>query len=237
MSSKRSVFEKYQPKAYPHTYEGTLTVDMLCGGVPSDPKKAEGWIRSKLAASDDIIRQLVAEAMVERDVDAEEATNIVVKDQHVNGFKRTSTGELYIEGRQLKAAIKEAANVRWPTPHYWYPSGLRKGQPGKGEPKQGRGKTSPSFFAEHVFVLEDRLLLGVTEPAGVNQRFVHAFRNSIAYEEYVTDVEIDFTVTTDFDFKAEEWAMLWLTGEQQGIGATRSMGYGRYTVTRWEKQK
>lgn len=34
---------------------------------------------------------------------------------------------------------------------------------------------------------------------------------------------------------AEQWAMIWLTGEQQGIGATRSQGYGRYTVTRWEQ--
>ena len=42
---------------------------------------------------------------------------------------------------------------------------------------------------------------------------------------------------SDRDFAAEEWALLWLTGEQQGIGATRSQGYGRYEVTRWERIK
>lgn len=29
---------------------------------------------------------------------------------------------------------------------------------------------------------------------------------------------------------------IWTSGEQQGIGASRSQGYGRYEVTRWEKQ-
>ena len=29
--------------------------------------------------------------------------------------------------------------------------------------------------------------------------------------------------------------MIWLTGEQQGIGASRSQGFGRYEVTGWER--
>jgi hypothetical protein len=28
--------------------------------------------------------------------------------------------------------------------------------------------------------------------------------------------------------------MLWLTGEQQGVGASRSQGFGRYEVIKWE---
>lgn len=81
-----------------------------------------------------------------------------------------------------------------------------------------------------------QFVLGVTEPTGVSQRFVHTFRGSgIQYEEYVTDAEIRFTVTTDYDFTEEQWAMLWLTGQQQGIGATRSMGFGRYEVIKWDR--
>lgn len=72
----------------------------------------------------------------------------------------------------------------------------------------------------------------------ISQRFVHTWRGSgIQMEEYVTDAKLAFTVTTDHDFSTEEWALLWLTGEQQGIGATRSQGYGRYEVTRWERLK
>lgn len=212
-----SVFDNYRTKAYPHTYNGTLLVATICGGTPTDPKVAEGWLRTKMADKDDLIRQMVAETMTERGVTAEEATEAVMVDKHLNGFKRDSEG-LYIEGRQLKAAIKEAANIRWPKDR-WGPS----------------SKGTRSFFAEHVFVLEDRLHLGVAEPTGISQRFVHTWRgNGIQYEEYVEAAKINFTVVTDHKFTAEQWAMLWLTGEQNGIGATRSQGFGRYEVVRWE---
>jgi hypothetical protein len=215
-----SVFAKYKPKAYPYEFTGTLVASTICGGIPSDPKKAEGWLKTKLATTEELIQQAVAEVMVERGVDADEAAAIVAQRKHLNGFKRDENG-LYIEGRQLKAAIKEAANVRWPKDR-WGPS--RKG--------------TLSYFAEHVFVMEDRLPLGVVEPSGANQRFVHTWKGSgIQYEEYVEDAKIQFTILTDVDFTAEQWAMLWLTGEQQGLGATRSMGYGRYTVTDWKRIK
>ena len=215
-----SVFARYAPKAYPHTFYGTLHVPCIAGGTPTDPKVAQGWLKTKLADNDDLIRQAVAEVMAERGVTADEAAEVVDNLKHLNGFKRDEHG-LYIEGRQLKAAIKEAANVRWPKKK-WGPS----------------SKGTLGFFAEHVFVQEDRLHLGVAAASGVNQRFVHTFRGSgIQYEEYVTDAKVDFTLVTDYDFTAEEWAFLWLTGEQQGIGATRSQGFGRYAVTRWERQK
>lgn len=42
------------------------------------------------------------------------------------------------------------------------------------------------------------------------------------------------TVRTDYEFSEKEWAMIWLTGQEQGIGANRSQGVGRYTVTKWD---
>lgn len=214
-----SVFAKpkYIESAYPHRYNGALIVATIAGGTPSDPKVAEGWLRTKLADKDDLIREAVAEVMVERGVDAESAAEIVSANKHLNGFKRDDRG-LYIDGRQLKACIKEAACIRWPAER-WGPT--RKG--------------TKSFFAEHVFVVEDRLPLGVTEPTGIMQRFVHTFRgNGIQYEEYVEDAKIGFTIITDHAFKAQEWAMLWLTAEQQGLGASRSQGFGRFEVVQWD---
>lgn len=221
-----SVFEKYQRKAYPFQFAGTLHVGRLAGGIPTDPKVAEGWLKTKLGIDkDDLIREAVAEVMVERGVTAEAATEIVSQNKHLNGFKRDEHG-LYIEGRQLKAGIKEAASVA--------------GAAGK-LPLKAWGLTRKGllgFVAEHICVVEDRLHLGVAEPSGVGQRFVHTFRGSgIQLEEYADDVKLDFTVASDYDFPAEQWAMIWLTGEQQGIGASRSQGYGRYKVTRWEKIK
>ena len=213
-----SVFADITTTAYPHRFHGTLHVSVIAGGTPTDPKKAEGHIRSKMFAPDDIIRDLVSTAMVERGVTADEAAEAVAMDKNLNGFRRDQEHGLYIEGRQLKAAIKEAANVRWPKER-WGPS------------KKG----TRSFFAEHVFVPETRLYLGVQAADDIIQRFVHTWRgDAIQYEEVVYDAKIDFSVITDHPFKREEWALLWLTGEQQGIGASRSQGYGRYEVVRWE---
>lgn len=218
-----SVFAKYQQQMYPHRFAGQLHVGVIAGGIPTDPKVAEGWLRTKLGIDkDELIRQQVAETMVERGVTADEATEIVNTNKHLNGFKRDESG-LYYEGRQLKAALKEAASVA-----------VAAGK----LPARGWGKTNKgllSYLAEHIFVVEDRLPLGVAEPTGIAQRFVHTFRGSgIQYEEYVEDAKIEFTVMTDHDFTEKEWAAIWTTGEQQGIGASRSQGYGRYEVTRWD---
>jgi hypothetical protein len=217
------VFAKYQKDAYPYRFAGSMLVGVIAGGTPTDPRVAEGWLKTKLGIDkEDLIRQKVAEVMVERGVTADEATSIVNEDKHLNGFKRDENG-LYIEGRQLKAALKEAASVA-----------VAAGK----LTARGWGKTNKgllSYLAEHVFVVEDRLHLGVAEATGINQRFVHTFRGTgIQYEEYVNDAKIDFTVMSDHDFSAKEWAAIWLCGEQQGIGASRSQGYGRYEVTRWD---
>ncbi len=215
-----SVFEKFRAKAYPYEFQVTISVGRIAGGTPTDPRVAEGWLKTKIAPDrDDLIREAVAEVMLERGVDAAEATRVVDTNKHLNGFKRNDSG-LYIEGRQMKACIKEAANIRWPKDR-WGPS--RKG--------------TLSFFAEHIFVQEDILPLGVVEPTGVAQRFVHTWRGSgIQYEEYVDNAKLTFTVATDNDFTQEQWALLWLTAEQQGIGASRSQGYGRFEVIGWDKK-
>jgi hypothetical protein len=227
-----SVFEHLRAKAWPFQYRGSLQVRNIAGGVPSDPRVAEGWLRSKVEASDNIIREMVSQVMVERGITLEEATAEVDRLKHLNGFKRDSaTKGLYIEGRQLKAALKEAASVA-------VASDKLKGR--------GWGKTNKgllSYLAEHVMVAEETLALltvdthsPVTEPTGITQRFVHTFRGSgIQYEEYVEDAVIDFNIRCDHPFTEEEWGMIWLTGEQQGLGASRSQGYGRYTLTRWEQ--
>jgi hypothetical protein len=110
-------------------------------------------------------------------------------------------------------------------------------------PLKSWGKTNKGllgFISEHVQITNDRLYLTVDgepvhEATGVAQRFVHTFRGAgIQYEEYVDDAEFDFEVIADYKFDDEHWPQVWLTGEQEGIGAARSQGYGRYTVVEWE---
>lgn len=229
-----SVFAKLQDQAWPYTYKGRLHVATLCGGVPADEKTARGWINAKLkdTRSAAEIEELVLSTMAERKLTQDEAITVVAMEKlaGTNGFKRDQKG-LYIEGRQLKSALKEAVSVT-----------VASGQLEKG----GWGKTNKgllSYFAEHVFIPEERLHLHrdgepVHEPTGVAQKMVHTWRgDAISYEEFCTDVDLDFTVSTDHHFTRDQWAKIWLHGEKQGIGASRSQGFGVYEVTRWDEQK
>ena len=219
-----SVFASLKWKAYPYHFAGTVHVDILLGGVPSDEKVVENWLKAKLVPdNDEALRKVVAETMLERNVTADEAVKIVADLKTLNGFKSDDKG-LYYEGRQLKAALKEAVSVAVAA--------------GKLD-LRGWGTTRKfltSYFPEHVFVAEERLYVGREQPDGVHRQFVHSrYGSSIAHSEYVQDVDIAFTVVTDHNFKPDEWAMIWLTGEQNGLGAGRSMGFGTYEVTRWEQ--
>jgi hypothetical protein len=228
------VFSKWDNQSYPFRFNTGLSISTIVGGVPSDPKVAEGWLKSKLQATDDRIREMVAEVMVEREVGIEEATEIVNSLKNLNGFKHTPEGVLFIEGRQVKAALKEAVSVAV--------AAKKLDMTGWGATR----KWLTNYLPEHVFVIEETIILqqkdengnlvAVKSPTGIFQQFVHTHRgSSIQYQEYVKDAEIEFTVICDHPFTSKEWAMIWTTGERNGLGASRSQGYGTYGVTKWEE--
>jgi hypothetical protein len=155
----------------------------------------------------------------------------------LNIFKRTNGGVLFIEGRQLKAALREACSVA--------ANAGKITTKGWGNPDNAAyRKQLKGWFPEHVFVAEQVLELSradgspVKAEDGILQKFVHTHRgDAIGYEEYVDNARIVFTVKTDVDLTEEQWAMIWLTGQDQGVGASRSQGFGTYTVTAWENIK
>lgn len=226
-----NIFEGFLPDAYPHRYNVTLEVADLAGGTPTDPKTIEGWLKTKLGIdSGEQIRDAVAAAMIERGLNVEgdsgdklldEAVEQVAADRHLNGFKRMDGpgSELCIEGRHLKAMIKEAACIRWPDKR-WGPT--RKG--------------TKSFFAEHFFVAERWVGLGVSEPTRIDTRYVHTFRgDGIQREEIVDPAVVRFTLYTDVEMKRDEWGLLFLTGGANGLGSSRSQSYGTFAVTDFVK--
>lgn len=222
------VFAKFAPQMWPFRYEAELLFLDIAGGVPSDPAVAEGWIKSKIKDPNkgDRIRQAVDEIMKERNLTQDEATAELNAKRNCNGFLRDpATGQLYIKGYQAKAALKEAVSVAVAA--------------GKLEQRKW-GKTNKgaiSFAAEHIQVMEERILLGVTEPTEVIQTFpVNSItkQTSIQYTEVCRGVTAKFTVTTDWQFTDEQWAAIWLTGNLQGMGASRSQDHGRYNVIGWE---
>lgn len=231
-----SVFQKYEAKAYPYFYQVKMQVATIAGGVPSDEHVAEAWIKSKLAGSDDLIREAVAMTMAERGITADEAAVLVDKLKHLNGFKRGEQdsdhpGELYIEGRQLKAMLKEAVSVAANEGKI-----VTKGWGSATIDNKNYLKGIKGWLPEHVFVTDNRAYLGVKVPDGIMQRFVHAPHGTgIQYEEYVSDCEIVFHIETDHAFTEEQWAMIFLTGQRQGVGASRSQGFGQYKVTGFDQ--
>jgi hypothetical protein len=238
-----SVFAAVRGRSFPYRYQGTIEVEQLVGGIPSNPDVAKAWLETKLknTTTDEQLQRMVAETMVERKVSADEALDIVNKLRNLNGFKSDEEG-LYYEGRQLKAALKEAVSVAASVDKIKI---------------QGWGSTRKwiqGFFPEHVFVLQRRLHLNVperdengvildeekrepaTSPTGILQQFVHTrFGSSIQYQEYVEQARFDFTVVTDHPFTRRDWEAIWTTGEMNGLGASRSQGYGTYRVIRWEE--
>ncbi len=240
-----SIFEDLRAKAWPLRYQGRLHVATLCGGTPADEKTARAWVTAKLkdTRSAAEIENLVLETMAELHITQDEAIGEVANKRlaGTSAFKLDGKG-LYIEGRQLKSALKEMISVT-----------VAAGQ----LPQRGWGKTNKgllSYFAEHVFVVEERLHLHrvpvehlrdltvtgepVTEPDGTMQKLIHTFRgDAISYEEYVRDVDLDFTLETDHQFSRDEWGLAWLHGENEGIGASRSQSFGRYEIVAWEELK
>jgi hypothetical protein len=224
-----SIFDNYKTDVWPHQFHVELHVTSIAGGTPADPKVAEAWLKTKLADKDDLIRAAVAETMVNRELDADTAREEVERNRHMVGFKRDPEHGLYIEGRQVKAMIKEAGSIATN-------EGRLPNRFGGSNADKNYRKGWKSWAPEHIFVLEDKIPLGVDEPSGVTQSFPKSrFGSGIQYTEYITDAKLSFTVVTDHDFTEREWAHIWLTAEQNGIGASRSQGYGRFDVTTWER--
>lgn len=264
----RSVFDGARDKIFCHRFHVELTVEQLVGGTPTDRNVAAGWIRTKMGlTSEDAISAQVEEVMKARGVTADQAVEQVARNRNLSGFKRDFTtpiarntqrlastrgvkvlqadgetyahrvftpeeaevtfGELLIEGRQVKAMLKENAMIA-------VASG---GIEGKGWGATRKGMLN--FLVEHLFVEENVILLGVTDPDFVNQSFVHTFRGSgIKLEEVARDVVLSFTLVADFDFTEKDkdfFEQVMVRAEYNGLGASRSQGFGKFKTTRFEQ--
>lgn len=216
------------------TYDVTIEFrSKLLGGVPKDPKVIEGWLRTKTGISnEEEIRQMMLRTLTDLGAEVSpsmtyeqlvEASEHLAASKQTNGFKRSPEG-LYIEDRQIKAAIKESVNILY--------AGDRWGKTKKG-PR--------NFTAERVFVSPERIHLGRMEPDGVEMLIVHVMRpqgpvSSLSYHEFVEKPECSFRVSVTRDeIDHENWPEIWLHAEENGLGACRSQSFGRFEVTKWAK--
>jgi hypothetical protein len=227
-----SVFASKSATLYT-TYQCEITMrGKLLGGIPKSPEIIEGWLRSRAGIDkDEEIRQAMLRTLVELGAEVTpemtyeqlaEASKSLAAIKSTNGFKKNSQG-LYLEDRQIKAALKEAVNILY--------AGERWGKTKKG-PR--------NFTAERVFVSPSEISLGKQEPDGIELMLVHAQTprgpmSSLSYHEFVERAVLSFDVQVVHDeIEAENWPEIWLLCQENGIGACRSQSYGRFNVTKWE---
>ena len=222
-------------------YRAQITFrDKIMGGVPRNTELVEGWIRSKSGITDEEeIKSLVRRTMIENgtwrddmtDDEIQSASKQVAALKQTTGFKRDAVMGLFIESRQLKAGIKEATNILFP----W------TGGSSKQKEAYGIGKSMKSFLAERVFVSPDRLYLGQAEPDDVELMIGQVSgpqgrRSTLGYHEYVAGATIDFDVLVAHDvIKQEWWVDIWSLMEENGLGALRSQGHGKFDINAWDK--
>jgi len=186
--------------------------DKLLGSMPKDPGDIERF----------------AAAVSETDKDKEELTEKLMDevptdelaDVGATTFKRDDTG-LYIEARQVKAAFKEAATL------FEY---TKANCPGR------------QYFQHAFFVEPDVIYIGKTDPDGTERMFgtvmtARGPRSIVRNVDYAIGVEFDIVVKglngknviTD-----EQIRRMLAMMQDNGIGACRSQGYGKFDVVEYE---
>lgn len=210
----------------------------VMGPAPTDPKMIEAWIRKGMGINDVLeLRRLTVETAIELgyDVDPDATMDELFKaaekmagTKKTNGFKRHPEHGLYIEGRTAKAMLKEVVNIKYPSQaERW---GLTR-------------KAPTGFLAERVFVDPDDIYLSRWEPDGVltvigHVRTPKGERSTLAYVEYCAQPEIEFGIKVMDDCILEnQWRVIWAVAQENGLGAMRSQGYGRFDVLDFEQIK
>lgn len=228
------IFGKAAAQTYTQ-YRATLRFkNLIVGGIPSDKSVIEGWIRSRMDLGDAAISELVEQTVEERGVlTPDEAIEAVMQSElapSVNGFKRDDNGELCIEGRIVKAALKEWMNSAYPGTKF----------PGKTK-IDGLRKGLMRYAAEAVRVDDLLIGLGVKEPTAIEERIKHVMtpqgpRSSINRVEVVEQPEVTFTISVRDDFIPEDaWARIWSVGEAIGLGSDRGRSDGQFELTEWQR--
>lgn len=228
------IFGKAAAQTYTQ-YRATLRFkNLIVGGIPSDKSVIEGWIRSRMDLGDAAISELVEQTVTERGVlTPDEAIEAVMQSElapSVNGFKRDDNGQLCIEGRIVKAALKEWMNSAYPGTKF----------PGKTK-IEGLRKGLMRYAAEAVRVDDMLIGLGVKEPTAIEERIKHVMtpqgpRSSINRVEVVEQPEVTFTISVRDDFIPEDaWARIWSVGEAIGLGSDRGRSDGQFELTEWQR--
>jgi hypothetical protein len=205
----------------------------LIGGQPKEPKALREMLirKANLADTGELLRAELTRLAREYEIEItpnmplDEIEKLVEAKatKSGNGFFQDDTG-LYIGAYQVKAMFKEACNIVY--------AGQRWGKTSKG---------AKSYLSERLFVSPERIYLDRTEPDGVLIKTgvvtgQQGKRSIMTQAEYVNRPRISFDVriAKDSDDLLAAIPKLWVTMQDEGLGAMRSSGHGTFDLTAWK---
>lgn len=211
----------FDPRPLYDIYVVTVKVRVrLCGGMPRNKDLIKSWVEAKTGYVDE-----KSDEIVKANLDL--VVNEVAEKTWI-GFAQDSLG-IFLECRNMKAMLKQSASVL-------------------GITNQKRG--SKQIFAEGMEVKAmdggDRIRLG-KEPSGTHENPIHVMtaqgpRTALRRMDYVSSPVLEFQIwvlgTAPQEKRhigAEELASILMHAQENGLGASRSQGEGKFDVIGFKK--
>jgi hypothetical protein len=213
---------RFEARGLYDVYRVTIQIrDRICGGMPRNAGLIESWVKATTGHKDEQAENLAK-------ADLELLVNEVAEKSWI-GFGEDAGG-LLIQARQIKACIKQSATVL----------GVIK-----------KKKGSRQILAEGMEVKAtdggDRIHLGVKEPTGTHENAIHVMtlqgpRTALRRMDYVTRPRLAFEVwilrtapQEDRHIGEEDLVHILRHAQENGLGASRSQGEGKFHVVEFSK--
>ena len=209
----------------------------LVGGHPKEAKALREMLirKAELADTSEILRAELIRLAREYEIDVDTGPLTLEQIEELVDQKATKTGNgfevdeegLYIGSYQVKAAFRESCNIIF--------GGERWGK---------TKKSAKGYLAERLFVDPERIYLGREEPDGVLIKTgtvsgMQGKRSIMTQAEFCTQPKLTFNVRLARDSKEliDAIPQLWVSMQDQGIGAMRSSGHGTFDLVGWKRAR
>jgi hypothetical protein len=220
----KKIDDRFSPARLYDRYRVTIKIrDRICGGMPRNPDLIKTWVESTTGHADEISEKLIQE-------NAELIVNAVAE-KCWNGFPEDAEHGLFIPCRNIKACLKQSAQLL-------------------GIYKKNRG--SKQILAEGMEVKGDsergdRVYLGKKEADGTDESAIHVMtaqgpRTALRRMDYVTEPTLSFEIwvlkTAPQETRhigEEQLVDILAHASENGLGASRSQGEGKFSVESFEK--
>lgn len=215
--------DRFNPRKLYDIYSVTIQVrERICGGMPKNPDLIKVWVESTTGYADAVTEKLTQE-------NADLIVNAVAEKSWV-GFPEDKVKGLFVPCRNLKAMLKQSASLL----------GITKAKRG-----------SKQILAEGLEVKAldgcDRIYLDRMKPDGTEEKAIHVMtaqgpRAALKRFDFVNKPTLMFevwvlkTAPQETRHIGEEELVLILTHAQEnGGGASRSQGEGKFNVVEFQK--